>query len=223
MEPDNKYFNLRKVTAICSAFLLFFAVACNDNNEQQTETQAYEEPEQEAVVDLNDNNNQPEAQETEEEEEVEETPATPARTNYRPRITRSDNKLNLDATSMSFSDLVDENNNYIVSREDLFDGIFNTFDTEEGNSISEEEFNQSKGDFFINKQGGISNFSEWDADDNGEISKEEFHSKLNSLVDLEDGKDLPQGKYIVWDVDNDEKIEMLELENFVVRFDSNDN
>ena len=218
MEPENNYKYLKKITAICSAFLLFFVVGCNDNPEQQNETQANQQPEQETVVDMND---QPETQEAAVEEE-EETPTTPTRTNYRPRITRSSDKLTLDATDISFREL-DESNNFIVSREDLFDGIFNTFNTEEGNAISEEEFNNTKESFFINKKGGISNFSEWDEDGNGELSKEEFHKKLNSMIDLEDGRDLPQGTYIVWDVDNDEKIEMLELENFVVKFDSNDN
>ncbi|CAN5373889.1 hypothetical protein BH23BAC1_BH23BAC1_12470 [soil metagenome] len=196
-------------------------MGCENNNEQQTETQAYQPAEQEAVADLEEEE-QPEAQPEAQETEVEEEAEAPARTTYQPRITRSSDKLTLDATHLSFSDL-DENNNYIVSREELLDGIFNTFDTEEGNTISEEEFNNKKDDFFINKKEGVANFSEWDADGDGEISREEFHAKLNSMIDLEEGRDLPQSTYIVWDLNNDDNIDMLELENFVIKFEETEN
>ncbi|MDQ3535096.1 MAG: hypothetical protein M3421_05655 [Bacteroidota bacterium] len=205
----NNILKINSVLFLCFAFLLFFAFGCN--NESQNENRATET---EPVA-----NNQPDV--AEEPEEIKEPASTT--TNYRPRVIRSHNKLKLDATSTSFKDL-DKNGNFILTRDDLFNGIFNTLDKKEDDKITEEEFKSLKEDFFINKNSNkISTFSEWDADGNGEISREEFYNKLNSLIDLEDERSLAQGKYIVWDLDNDDKIEMLELENFVVQFDTNDN
>lgn len=212
MKKIDNTFKLKRALILSTAFLLFFVFGCN--NEPQNENRATENRAQEPVV-----NNQPEV--AEEPEETTEQPATT--TNYRPRVIRSHDKLKLDATAISFKDL-DENGNYILTRDDLFSGIFNTLDTKEDDKMTEEEFKSLRQDFFLNKNSNkVSTFSEWDADGNGEISREEFHNKLNSFIDLEDERSLAQGKYIVWDLDDDEKIEMLELENFVVQFDSDDN
>ncbi|MDQ3394270.1 MAG: hypothetical protein M3512_09205 [Bacteroidota bacterium] len=209
----NNLFKLNKALFLCTAVLLFFTFGCN--NEPKNENRTTENTVQEPIA----NNQQDVAEEP--EEITTEDPATT--TNYRPRVRRSHNKLKLDATSTSFKDL-DENGNFILTRDDLFNGIFNTLDKKEDDKMTEEEFISLKKDFFINKNSNkISTFTEWDADGNGEISREEFYKKLNSLVDLEDGRSLAQGNYIVWDLDDDDKIEMLELENFVVQFDTNDN
>lgn len=215
MKIHLNFFDLKKVAFLCTAFLLFFAYGCN--NEQQNENRATDNNQNQETV----ANNQPEVEE--EEEETTEAPTTTTTTTYRPRITRSDDKLKLDATATSFKDL-DENGNFVLTRENLFDGIYNTLDKEEDDKMTEEEFKSLKQDFFINKNSNkISTFSEWDANGNGEVSREEFHNKLNSLIDLKDERTLAQGNYVVWDLDNDDKIEMLELENFVVQFDSDDN
>ncbi|CAN5251518.1 hypothetical protein BH23BAC1_BH23BAC1_16170 [soil metagenome] len=214
MKRIDNLFKINRVLFFCTAFLLFFAFGCN--NEPQNENRAIENTVQEPVA-----NNQPDVAEEPEEIKSEEPASTT--TNYRPRVIRSHNKLKLDATSTSFKDL-DKNGNFILTRDELFNGIFNTLDKKEDDKITEEEFKSLKEDFFINKNSNkISTFSEWDADGNGEISREEFYNKLNSFIDLEDERTLAQGKYIVWDLDNDDKIEMLELENFVVQFDKNDN
>lgn len=214
MKMINNFFKLKSVAVILTAFLLFFTFSCN--NEQKTENTTAENTRQEPVVEA-----EVEEETTEEEVGTTEQPATT--TNYRPKVVRSNNKLKLDATSATFKDL-DENGNFILKREDLFSGIFNSLDKEADDKMTEEEFKSLKQDFFINKNSNtISTFSEWDANGDKEITREEFHTKLNSLIDLKDERSLAQGTYIVWDLDNDDKIEMVELENFVVKFDENDN
>ncbi len=142
---------------------------------------------------------------------------------YPDRSQSNDNKVTINTTSLQFKGL-DKDNNGIVNKEELYDGLFSLLDSDGNSFVTDEEFRNSKQEFFSkNPSGRYSSFSNWDSNKDQSLTRDEFVEKFSSIIDVADDETLAQNTYIVWDQDNDEKIERLELDNVIIRFDKNDN
>ncbi len=128
----------------------------------------------------------------------------------------------LDARTTGFKQL-DTDNDQIVEKDEFYNGLFAATDANKDNLITAAELDREVD--FWNKNGNpaLDSFAEWDADANNQISKEELRNTLAALIDVPNGETLAQNLYVVWDTDNDARIEMLELENIAIRFDTDDN
>lgn len=207
---------------IAFSLLSVFAFGCSENQSSQNEEvlddgEIVVITEEEPLVD-----NQPTI-----ENEGLETKTSDAETrltyNQPPNLQKDDNKLVLNTTSMAFRTL-DKDSNDIINKTELYDGLFAILDSDGNNTVTEEEFKSSKQDFISkNPQGKFSNFSNWDTNADNELTKEEFINKFSSIVDVADNETLAQNTYIVWDLDNDDRIERLELDNVVFMFDKDNN
>lgn len=205
-----------KARILAFSLLSVFTFGCSENQSSQNEEVA---DESEIIVT------------TEEEPLAEndglETSTSDAETrltyNQAPNLEKSDDKLVLNTTSNEFRAL-DKDNDDIVDKNELYDGLFALLDSDGNNTVTEEEFKNSKQDFISkNPQGKFSSFSNWDTNTDSELTKEEFSNKFSSIVDVSDNGTLAQNTYIVWDLDNDDRIERLELDNVVFSFDKDNN
>lgn len=131
-------------------------------------------------------------------------------------------KLIIDARETSFKEL-DKNNNQIVDKEEFYNGLFKLLDANGDNIIVDEEFKLENIFLSTNPESDLNKLVAWDANENNQISENEFKSKLASIIDVPDKETLAQNLYIVWDTDNDDKIEKLELEKVVIDFDIDTN
>ena len=227
METIFKIFNIRKVSYyLLISFLIIFSVGCNQQGEQnQTET---DEPEMEQeATDMTEEETQP--MEQMEEETTEETETAmqneqqvTERVTYRQpqTATREPDKFVLDASSEAFRNL-DTNNDLIIRKDEFYDGLFSLADADGNDVISESEFSALKQEFMGDTDELVS-FSEWDENGDG-ITKSEMQEMISNIIDVGDEETLTENVYIIWDTDNDEKIEKLELDNVVVRFDQDQN
>lgn len=205
-----------KITSLI-AFLAILSFGCSGNKNKEDDTIGNLPQQQDALI------------ETEPEEVVafddspKEEPVNERITFRQSPSAAKDNKLVIDASSVSFREL-DKNNDNIVGKYEFYDGIFSLADVDGNGSITEEELSNTKEELFIeNRQSRFASFSDWDEDSDGKISKNEFEMKMASIVDVDEADALAKNVYIIWDQDNDEKIERLELENVIVRLDPDDN
>lgn len=211
------------ITRILAFSLLsFFTFGCSDNQSNKNEEVADESE----VIVIDEDQPLVDNQSTIENEGFE-TNTSDAETrltyNQSPNLQKDDNKLVLNTTSNEFRTF-DKDNNKIVNKNELYDGLFAILDSDGNNVVTEAEFKDSKQDFISkNPQGRFSSFSNWDTDTDNELTKEEFIDKFSSIVDVPNNETLAQNTYVVWDTDNDDRIEKLELDNVVFRFDKNDN
>ncbi len=210
----NDKFCIKKTAVVCFSILALMFPACSEkiNDQEVIET---DEPDVAVVIDTdtgttNDNNEA----------------ATEIDTRYmytQPENNQqNDNKLVIDATSTSFKKL-DADNDGVVRKEEFYDGLYALMDADENNTVDEAEFNEEDRLFITNYNAQLNSFADWDADTNKQISVEELKNKLSSFIDVADGEKLAENLYIVWDTDNDDRIEKLELENVVIRFDQDSN
>lgn len=208
MKNSKIEFNTKKTSVVCFVFLCFMFPACSE----KTTTQDSAGIDQVVVI--------------EKEKEIEDTnvPESDTRVTYvQPKNNQTSNdKVVIDASSMSFKDL-DTDNNEIVNAEEFYNGIYKLMDADANNTIDEAEFNKEENFLLLNKNSKLYSFTEWDLDANRQLSKEEIRNKLSALIDIPDGEKLAENLYIVWDTDNDDKVEKLELENVVIRFDPDSN
>lgn len=221
MEISNKIILPHKIMILALSLLAIFVFGCSDNQSNQNEEVADESEiivieEDEPLVDNSTMDN-----------EGLETNTSDAETrltyNQPSNLQKDDNKLVLNTTSREFK-AFDKDNNKIVNKNELYNGLFTILDSDGNNVVTEAEFKESKQDFISkNPQGRFSSFSNWDTDTDNELAKEEFIDKFSSIVDVADDETLAQNTYVVWDLDNDDRIERLELDNVVFRFDKDDN
>jgi Ca2+-binding EF-hand superfamily protein len=131
-------------------------------------------------------------------------------------------KMVIDARAAAFKQL-DTDNDEIVEKDEFYNGLFAVMDANKDNAVNADELDREVA--FWNKNGNpaLHLFAQWDSDANKEISREEFRNKLAAVIDVPNGERLAQNLYVVWDTDNDDRIEMLELENVVIRFDADHN
>lgn len=216
MKNKNNKLSTIKTSLAGFAFLAFLSVGCSE----KMTTQQGEDGDDVAVV--------IEEVETEkaEQEPAEASGNLETGTKYtyvQPlNFERDDYKLVIDARSTSFKAL-DMDNNGIVDKEEFYNGLYGLMDADKNDLLDATEWGREDNFLGNNKNAELDAFEDWDYDRNKELSKDEFRNKLASIVDVPDGQKLAQNLYIVWDTDDDDKIEKLELENVVIRFDQDSN
>ena len=226
MKTIFRFFDIRKLNYLAISFLMIFLIACNgDQNQAENEE---EEMQQESPEMMQEETEPMEEMEMEEEtaeetdtEEQTEQQATQRVTYRQPRTAvQEPNKFVLDASSAAFKNL-DTNNDKIIRKDEFYEGLFNLADEDGNSTISEDEFNSLKNEF-MGESAEFASFSDWDENGDG-ITKEEMEDMLSTILDVGDEETLTENLYIIWDTDNDERIEKLELDNVTVRFDQDQN
>lgn len=139
-----------------------------------------------------------------------------------PNLAGDEKKMVIDARGAAFKQL-DTDQDGIVEKDEFYDGLYALMDANRDNAVNAEELDREVA--FWNRNGfpALASFADWDADADREVSKEEFRHTLAAVIDVPNGETLAQNLYVVWDTDNDKRIEMLELENVVIRFDADNN
>ncbi len=153
------------------------------------------------------------AQEPEEDVQVSNVPATPIQKpeNQEPVLT---------AMSTSYQAWNKDGNN-VLDKEEFYQGLYQVWDTDKDNEIGESEFTNGANNFFADynfKEYG--QYADWDTDNNGNLSVAEFREGMKNTVDQDA---VAQDLLVIWDTDNDDAIERIELDNITVRLDEDSN
>ncbi|WKN43538.1 hypothetical protein [Tunicatimonas pelagia] len=228
-----KYSNnfLKKFTTyfVSAGVVLFTAVGCSSSNEN---AEATNEPATEA---------QTEVAEMEENEAIQQTEMSDVETekvvNTKPAIDRTSEEFRqmkelrernrnnevLAGINVKYGDWDADGDNALNERE-FFDGFYTVWDFDSNDAISEEEFNKAAENLFINYEfSEYGAFSDWDIDANNELTKSEFMNGLSSIIASDAGQESASRLMTVWDLDNDEKIERIEMSNITVLLDADNN
>lgn len=124
------------------------------------------------------------------------------------------------AQDVSYKEL-DANSNGILSRTEFYSGFYKAWDENGNNVIEENEFTASADKFFNkNNYNNYGSFSDWDTDANSEVSMEEFRKGMNNVTG---DKTNAERLVTAWDLDNDDKVERVELDNITVMLDQDSN
>lgn len=186
------------------------------NNDTGTDVVADETTEPVVDEDIEDNTSMQENQEGMMEEN-DQAANIPARGQIQPP---QDKEPVLTAMSTSYQDWNTDGNSFL-DKEEFYQGLYEVWDGDNNNEIGENEFTEGANNFFadynFNEYG---EFSDWDTDGNGNLSVQEFREGMKSTVDQEP---VAQDLLVIWDTDNDPKIERIELDNITVRLDEDSN
>lgn len=213
MRNTNQKYGSYKATFVGFALLAFLFTGCADkmNNQAVNDSAVIEDP----VVDADNS--------VTEDNAVANTGITKRYTYVQPmNRNRDDYKVLIDASKTSFKAL-DDDKDGIVEKDEFFTGLYELMDVDDNALLDEKELVGEVGFFDINKNSELYTFADWGATNTRGLTMEEFREKLTSVIDIADEKKLAQDLYIVWDTDDDAKVEQLELENVVIRFDQDTN
>lgn len=111
-----------------------------------------------------------------------------------------------------------------LNQDEFYEGFFTVWDRDNNQSVNQEEFDIATENLFVNydfKEYGM--FSDWDADGNSEISDDEFINGMVSVINSDSGQESTSKLLTIWDLDNDDKIERIELSNITVLLDADNN
>lgn len=111
-----------------------------------------------------------------------------------------------------------------LNQDEFYEGFFTVWDQDNNQSISQKEFDVATENLFVNynfDEYGM--FSDWDTDGNSEISDDEFINGMVMVFNSDPEQESTSKLLTIWDLDNDEKIERIELSNIVVLLDADDN
>ncbi|WPP52398.1 EF-hand domain-containing protein [Catalinimonas niigatensis] len=126
----------------------------------------------------------------------------------------------LTAMSTSYEEWNEDGNN-VLDKEEFYQGLYQVWDGDTNSQIDENEFTNGANNFFadynFNEYG---EFNDWDTDGNTNLSVEEFREGMKNTVDQDP---VGQELLVIWDMDNDDKIERIELDNITVRLDQDSN
>lgn len=114
-----------------------------------------------------------------------------------------------------------EDGNNVLDKEEFYRGLYQVWDKDGDSQISDQEFTEGANNFFADynfKEYG--QYADWDSDSNGQLSVAEFREGMKSTVDQEP---TAQELLVIWDTDNDDAIERIELDNITVRLDEDSN
>ena len=207
-------FNLRMIGLTFSGLCLVVATSCSDNKQAASEeesTTVVEEsaPVEEAAPAQEDSM----AQAPEEDVQVSSAPAE--------KIQKPENKQPvLTAMSTSYKEWNADGNN-VLDKDEFYQGLYKVWDKDGNGAIGDSEFTNGANNFFADynfKEYG--EYTDWDTDGDGELSVAEFREGMKGTVDQD-----PTGQelLVIWDTDNDDAIERIELDNITVRLDEDSN
>ncbi len=126
----------------------------------------------------------------------------------------------LTAMSTSYKEWNTDGNN-ILDKDEFYQGLYKVWDADKNNRINQTEFQDGANKFFADYSfSEFGRYEDWDSDNNANLSMEEFREGIKGTVDQEP---VGQELLVIWDLDNDDKIERIELDNIVVRLDKDDN
>ncbi|MEO0331977.1 MAG: hypothetical protein AAF223_09865 [Bacteroidota bacterium] len=221
----------RFFTYFFSAGVIVFATACGSSNESNEATATTDEVEQ--TID-----SQAEAEEAKAEEQTEMANVeTEKVVNTKPAIDRDSEEFRimkemrernrnnevLAGIAVKYGDWDTDNDNALNENE-FFNGFYNVWDFDKNATVNEDEFNKAAENLFVNYEfSEYGEFSDWDADSNGELTKAEFISGMNSIISSDAGQESASSLMTIWDLDNDKKIERIELSNITVLLDADHN
>ena len=198
------------------ASLCFVAVVgCSDSKQEASEeSTAVEEPapaepvEEEASME-----DDSMEQASEEDAQVSTTPAE--------KIQPPQNKQPvLTAMSTSYKEWNADGDN-VLNKDEFYQGLYKVWDTDEDGQIGESEFTNAANNFFADynfKEYG--DYADWDTDGDGQLGDAEFREGMKGTVDQDP---TAQELLVIWDTDNDDAIERIELDNITVRLDEDSN
>jgi len=90
--------------------------------------------------------------------------------------------------------------------------------------VNEEEFNKAAENLFANYEfSDYGDFADWDEDGNNELTMQEFTNGLVTVISTDAGQESASRLMTIWDLDNDEKIERIEMSNITVLLDADNN
>lgn len=182
------------------------------NQEVTEETVATPEPEEEIAVEAE------EEPATEEDTAVAE--AQVSRVQPEPVKKPENKKPVLEVMATSYKDWNTDGDN-VLNKEEFYGGLYQAWDKDGDGEITENEFSEGANNFFTDynvKEYG--DYSEWDSDGSGNVSVAEFREGMKATVDQDP---TAQDLLVIWDTDNDDAIERIELDNITVRLDEDDN
>ena len=235
MKYSKTYFK-HFTTYLIAAGFVFFTAACGSSSEEQANQTEMNEPE--AVEQTTTpESNQPTATTNQAEQTDVEDVETERVVNTKPAITRDSEEFRmmkemreknrenevLAGITVKYGDW-DADDNNVLNENEFFEGFFGVWDNDDSNNISEEEFKSATDNLFMNYQfNEYGQFSDWDADASGEISNEEFMKGMNLIIVSDEGQESANRLMTIWNLDNDDKIERIELSNITVLLDADNN
>jgi hypothetical protein len=229
----------RFTTYFLSFGILIFVAACgSSSSEEQTSQADMNEPEavEQTTTAESDQSSTSTTSEQPEQTEVEDV-ETERVVNTKPAITRDSeeyrkmkemrerNRNNevLAGIAVNYGDWDTDGDNALNENE-FYNGFYNVWDFDNSGAVNEEEFNKAAENLFVNYEFvEYGQFSDWDGDGNGEISTNEFMDGMSQVIESDAGQESANRLMTIWDLDNDEKIERIELSNITVLLDADDN
>ncbi len=231
-----KYSNnfLRRFTTYFASagIILFTAVGCGSSNEN-AEANKEQASENQTEVAESTEMEEPKATQQTEMSDVE----TEKVVNTKPAITRDSEEFRamrelrernrnnevLAGINVKYGDW-DADGDNALNENEFFDGFYSVWDFDGNEAVNEEEFNKAAENLFVNYEfSEYGQFSDWDANSNSGISKSEFMNGLNSIISSDTGQESASRLMTIWDLDNDKKIERIEMSNITILLDADNN
>ena len=190
----------------------FFFMGCSGSTEQATQEVTETEPVQEEVAVVEEPEEEGEPFVEPEDAAMEEEVVT--------QITPPEAGPVLTMMSTSYADWNTDQNN-VLDKNEFYQGIMNVWDGDDDGSINKQEFQTGTKEFFANynyKKYG--RFADWDTDGDGSINQSELEKGMMSTVTSDKAA---EAFVTIWDTDNDDKIERVEMGDITVRLDKDNN
>ncbi|MGD1889345.1 MAG: EF-hand domain-containing protein [Cyclobacteriaceae bacterium] len=213
--------------------IVVLTAACGSSSEEQASQTEMNEPEAVEQTTTAETNQPTVTPEQTEVEDVE----TKLVVNTKPAITRDSeeykmmkelrerNRNNevLAGITIKYGDW-DADGDNALNENEFFEGFYRVWDRDNSNSINQDEFTTATENLFVNYEfSEYGQFSDWDADGNGEVSNQEFMNGMNQIIESDAGQESANRLITIWDLDNDDKIKRIELSNITVLLDADNN
>ena len=208
------HFFSKNVNLFLIVLFLTIGFGCSDSKQSASEQNSTPVEENTTVRETETIEEEPEVEEVEPEKDVQAS-VTPQ------KIQKPENKQPvLTAMSTSYKEWNADGNN-VLDKDEFYQGLYNVWDEDQDGEISDAEFTNGANNFFADynfKEYG--QYADWDTDSNNKLSAAEFREGMKGTVDRDPtAHDL----LVIWDTDNDDAIERIELDNITVRLDEDSN
>ncbi len=214
MKTIQYIFNRRLVSLLSLGLAFSLLTACSDKKE--TAQAVVEEPAPQVTAPV-----ETPVEEPEPEPEVKPKPID--RGTSPVNQVRSRNNAVLKTISVKYEDW-DTNGNKVLSKDEFYEGFYSIWDENGDKSVDQKEFTRATKNFFANyKYDEYGKFADWDTDGNGKVSKKEYRHMMTTKMGKESEEEGNDRLFVIWDLDNDDNIEKIELDNITVMLDNDDN